>query len=221
MRDGACVAALGDDELRDTYSVTKTVVSTLCGIALARGDVATVEPWRPLLTMTAGFRGEIDNVMELHTSWEQAILAWPRLPAGAFRYDNGGAHVLACELSRALGTPLDAYAAEVLFAPLGIDEWLWPHDPEGYALGFGHLRLRTADLARIGEAWRMGALVDPRYRADATRAWTAGGPPESRPYGYLWWLSPGGCFGAGYLGQLLWVCGDSVVAVNAGEAYEW
>ncbi|HET8527803.1 MAG TPA: serine hydrolase domain-containing protein [Gaiellaceae bacterium] len=219
LRGGECAAAIGDDELRDTYSVTKTVVSTLVGIALARGDVRTVEPWRPLLTMTAGFSGEIDDVMALDTSWEQAIRAWPRLPAGTFRYDNGTAHLLACELARALRTPLDAYAAEVLFAPLGIDRWLWPRDPEGYAFGFGHLRLRTRDLARIGEAWRVGALVDPAYRAEATRAWTPGGPPEHRPYGCLWWISPRGFFGAGYAGQLLWVAGDAVVAVNAGEAY--
>jgi CubicO group peptidase (beta-lactamase class C family) len=219
LRDGACVAALGDDELRDTYSVTKSVVSTLLGIALARGDVATAEPWRPLLTMTAGVQGEIDDVMELETSWEQAIRGWPLLAPGAFRYDNGTAHLLACELARALGTPLDAYAAEVLFGPLGIDDWLWPRDPEGYAFGFGHLRLRTRDLARIGEAWRAGALVDPAYRAEATRAHTAGGPPEQRGYGYLWWITRHGCFGAGYGGQLLWVSGDSVLAANAGEAY--
>jgi CubicO group peptidase (beta-lactamase class C family) len=127
--------------------------------------------------------------------------------------------VLACALARALGRPLDEYAAEVLFAPLGIDEWSWPRDPEGYAWGFGHLQLRTRDLAKIGEAWRTGALVDASYRADAMRAWTNGGPPEHRPYGYLWWLGGDGCFGAGYLGQLLWVTPRAVVASNTGEAF--
>jgi CubicO group peptidase (beta-lactamase class C family) len=218
-RGGEAVAQIGGDELRDTYSVTKSVVSFLLGIAVARGDIESYEQWRPLLTMTAGLQSEIDDIIELESGWEDAILALPRKPAGEFRYDNGTAHVLGCELSRALGTPLDAYAAEVLFAPLGIAEWSWPHDPEGYAWGFGHLNLRTRDLAAIGEAWRTGALTDPAYRADALRPHTPGGPPEHRPYGFYWWLTADGCFAAGYAGQLLWITRDAVVAVNAGETF--
>ena len=154
LRAGRTAVELGDDELRDTYSVTTSVVSTLAGIALAR----------------------------------------------------------------ALGAPLDEYASAVLFAPLAIDAWAWPRDPEGYAWGFGHLKLRTRDLARTGELWRTGDLLDPEYRRDATRAQSPGGPPEHRPYGFSWWIGAG-FFGAGYLGQLLWVSGDAVVASNAGEAF--
>jgi CubicO group peptidase (beta-lactamase class C family) len=219
LRGGVPVVELGDDELRDTYSVTKSVVSTLAGIALARGDIRTVEPWRRLLTMTAGLQSEIDDVIALDTGWEAALAALPRLPPGTFRYDNGTAHIFACELARALGSPLDAYAAEVLFAPLAIDAWEWPRDPEGNAWGFGHLRLRTRDLARIGELWRTGALVHAGYRREATRAQTPGGPPEHRPYGYFWWIGAAGFFGAGYAGQLLWVTPEAVVASNAGEAF--
>jgi CubicO group peptidase (beta-lactamase class C family) len=218
LRKGEPVVELGDAELRDTYSVTKSVVSTLAGIALARGDIETVEPWRPLLTMTAGLESEIDDVIALESGWEEALTSLPRAAPGAFRYDNGTAHVFACELARALGAPLDLYAAEVLFGPLGVDTWRWPRDPEGYAWGFGHLKLRTRDLARIGELWRTGESLDPWYRREATRAQTPGGPPEHRPYGFLWWIG-GGYFGAGYLGQLLWVCGDTVVASNSGEAF--
>jgi CubicO group peptidase (beta-lactamase class C family) len=218
LRNGEPVVALGDDALRDTYSVTKTVVSTLAGIALRRGDVTAIEEWRPLLTMTAGFESEIDDVIALDSGWEDALRSLPRTAPGSFRYDNGTAHVLACELARALGTSLDQYAAEVLFGPLGIEAWEWPRDPEGYAWGFGHLKLRTRDLARIGELWRRGDLIDGWYAREATRAHTPGGPPENRPYGFLWWIG-GGYFGAGYLGQLLWVSGDTVVASNAGEAF--
>jgi CubicO group peptidase (beta-lactamase class C family) len=218
LRNGEPVAELGDDALRDTYSVTKTVVSTLAGIALRRGDVETIEPWRPLLTMTAGLQSEIDDVIALDSGWEDALRSLPRGAPGTFRYDNGTAHVFACELARTLGAPLDAYAAEVLFGPLGIDAWEWPRDPEGYAWGFGHLRLRTRDLARIGELWRAGGLIDARYAREATRPHTPGGPPEHRPYGFFWWIGSG-YFGAGYLGQLLWVSGDTVVASNTGEAF--
>ena len=218
LRGGEAVVEIGDDELRDTYSVTKTVVSTLAGIALARGDIESIEAWRPLLTMTAGYESEIDDVIALDSGWEDALRALPRRAPGTFHYDNGTAHLFACELARALGTQLDTYAADVLFAPLGISEWEWPRDPEGYAWGFGHLKLRTRDLARIGELWRTSALIDAAYAREATRAHTPGGPPENRPYGYLWWIG-GGYFGAGYLGQLLWITRDAVVASNTGEAF--
>jgi CubicO group peptidase (beta-lactamase class C family) len=219
LRDGEPVVELGDRELRDTYSVTKTIVSTLAGIALARGDIVSIEQWRMLLTMTAGLESEIDDVIALDSGWEGALRSRPRRPAGTFRYDNGTAHVFACALARALGARLDAYAAEVLFEPLGIDAWEWPLDPDGHAWGFGHLKLRTRDLARIGELWRTGSLLDPAYRAEATRAATPGGPPEHRPYGFFWWIARSGYFGAGYAGQLLWVTRDAVVASNAGEAF--
>lgn len=218
LRNGETVVELGDGVLRDTYSVTKSIVSTLVGIAVRRGEVATIEPWRPLLTMTAGLQSEIDEVISLESGWEEALRSLPAGEPGAFRYDNGTAHVLGCELARALGASLDTYAEEALFRPLGVDAWEWPHDPEGYAWGFGHLKLRTRDLARIGELWRTGGLLDPGYRREATRAQTAGGPPEHRPYGFFWWVG-GGFFGAGHLGQLLWVRGDTVVASNAGEAF--
>ncbi len=159
LRNGEPVVELGDDELRDTYSVTKSVVSTLAGIALRRGDVTTIEPWRPLLTMTACLQSEIDDMIALDSGWGETLTSFPRAAPGSFRYDNGTAHILACELARALGTSLDEYPAE-----------------------------------------------------------TPGGPPEHRPYGFFWWIG-GGYFGAGYLGQLLWVGGDAVVASNAGEAF--
>jgi CubicO group peptidase (beta-lactamase class C family) len=112
LRDGEAVVELGDDELRDTYSVTKSIVSTLAGIALARRDIATVDPWRPLLTMTAGLQSEIDDVIALDSGWEDALQALPRRPAGVFSYDNGTAHVFACELAGHFGA---GYAGQLLW----------------------------------------------------------------------------------------------------------
>src|SRR5215211_6534678 len=101
------------DELVDTYSMTKSFVATLVGIALEHGTLTSLdEPvsrylpdarhrytLRHLLTMTAGTEAggawEIDEVMARPSGWVDWILTAPskREPGAAFGYDNGSIHV--------------------------------------------------------------------------------------------------------------------------------
>lgn len=240
LREGELVLELqyGDDPaegLADVYSVTKSVVSTLVGIALGRGDLGSLDvevrggrTYRHLLTMTGGTENdgpwEIDEVLALPSGWREHIEAAPRLdpPGTRFRYDNAAVHLLGCVLADAVGCSLAEYAAEHLFAPLAIESFGWPADPEGYSWGFGHLRLRPRDLARIGELWRRGdeGILPADYVAEATRAHTAGGPPEGEGYGYLWWVGAESFFAGGYAGQALVVlpAHGLVVAATGDES---
>jgi CubicO group peptidase (beta-lactamase class C family) len=220
------------DDVADVYSITKSIVSTLVGIALGRGELATLDvpvhggrTYRHLLTMTGGTENdgpwEIDEVIALESGCREHIEAAPRLepPGTRFRYDNAAVHLLGCALADAVGRPLADYAAERLFGPLGIDVFEWPSDPEGYSWGFGHLRLRPRDLARIGELWRRGGegIIPADYAAAATRAHTTGGPPEGEGYGYLWWVADDCFFGGGYAGQALVVVpAERLVVVATG-----
>lgn len=215
------------DDLCDTYSMTKSVVATLVGVALRRGDLASLDvevahgyTLRALLTMTSGIdTGDIDDVMALETSWLAPLLA-VRPTRSGFAYDNGGAHVAACFLADAVGGPLDEYAAEALFAPLGITAWHWPRDPDGYAYGFGHLQLRPRDIARLGELYLSGGggLLDGAFVHEATRPQSPGGAPEGCAYGYCWWVDGGVYFAAGYAGQCLVVSpATRTVAVATGS----
>ena len=218
------------DDLADVYSVTKSVVSTLVGIALARGELASLDlpvhggrTYRHLLTMTGGTENdgpwEIDEVIALESGWRAHIEAAPQLdePGTRFRYDNGAVHLLGCALADAVGRSLADYAGEHLFGPLGIDRFEWPSDPEGYSWGFGHLCLRPRDLARIGELWRRGGegIVPAAYVREATRAQTPGGPPEEAGYGYLWWVGEREFFAGGYAGQALVVLPEERLVVAA------
>lgn len=240
LRDGQLVLErqYGDgsvDDLADIYSVTKSVVSTLVGIALSRGELDVLErpvaggrTFRHLLTMTGGTRNdgpwEIDAVIALRSGWREHIEGAPQLdePGVRFRYDNASVHLLGCAFADAVGCSLADYADEHLFGPLGIDTFEWPSDPEGYSWGFGHLRLRPRDLARIGELWRRGGegLVPSGYVAEATRAHTAGGPPEGEGYGYLWWVGDDAFFAGGYAGQALVVVPTEQLVVVATGAEE-
>jgi CubicO group peptidase (beta-lactamase class C family) len=127
-------------------SVTKSVVSTLVGIALEEGLIGSIDDTleqllpryadvmspevagttlRQLLTMTAGFpSGEEPPAPAFVRSddWVREILTNPESPPGeGFLYSNGTSHLLAALLEEATGTSALDFARSRLFGPLGID----------------------------------------------------------------------------------------------------
>ena len=235
-------------EVADVFSVTKSVLATLVGVAVQEGLVPDLDApvgdllglplpgqtLRHLLTMTRGCATDgpfdVDAVMALPGGWLERIAAAPAFtaPGTAFRYDNGGAHLLAAALERLVGAPLVEYADRALFAPLGITDREWPRDPDGHHLGFGHLRLSAAALAALGGLWlqqgrRQGRqLLDPDYAAAMLTAHSPGGPPEQRPYGFLIWIDPAGPLAGGWAGQHVHAvpAADAVVVTTGDPGFD-
>lgn len=231
----------------DVFSVTKSVVSTLTGIAVREGVVRDLDcpidtllpiqgtasagqSLRHLLTMTRGSATDggydIDEVMALPDGWIDRIASAPRLgsPGACFRYDNGAAHLASAALQRLVGMSLSDYAGERLFEPLGITEWEWPQDPDGYSYGFAHLRLSAASLAALGQLWMQDGrwhdepLMDPTYARHMLSPQSSGGSPEQRPYGYLIWVDDIGPFAGGWAGQhVTTVTEANAVVVTTGD----
>lgn len=131
-------------ESAEVASVTKSVLSTLIGIAVSEGlleldqdldellpsyaDEMTREVGaitvRQLLTMTAGLPPDGSAGPRASGSdWVAGILqrGTAQPPGQGFAYSSVGSHVLAAILVEASGRPLLAYAREKLFDPLGID----------------------------------------------------------------------------------------------------
>jgi CubicO group peptidase (beta-lactamase class C family) len=132
----------------DVYSVTKSVVSTLVGVALGEGRLRSMDQslgellpehraamsdpvaavtLRRVLTMTAGLPpdeldGEPARTMA-GSDWVTNILRHGRgsVPVGHFAYASVGSHLLAAILERATGESVLAYGRPRLFDPLGID----------------------------------------------------------------------------------------------------
>jgi len=154
----AVVVATDDDIVLEQYygtdadaywgmqSVTKSVVSTLVGIALGEGLIGSMDDTleqllpryaeamspetagitlRQLLTMTAGFPTEERATGPRFTrseDWVRHILRHPELPPGnRFQYSNGTSHLLSAIVSEATGVSALDYARSRLFDPLGID----------------------------------------------------------------------------------------------------
>jgi CubicO group peptidase (beta-lactamase class C family) len=95
--------------------------------------------------------------------------------------------VFACLAAQA-ETPA-AHAQQHLFVPLGIGRSEWELDEQGRQLGFRGLKLRTLDMARLGQLWLdagawAGQAVLPRdYALATTTRHHGGGPPVGQPCG--------------------------------------
>ncbi len=110
----------------------------------------------------------------------------------AFSYCTAGVFVLGRVIERAAGRPLDEFADEVLFRPLGITSREWPYSPLGEAQSGGGLKLRSLDLLALGQLVEAGGfvaerrLVSPDWIERMTQPHVR--VDDGVEYGYLWWL---------------------------------
>jgi len=242
----------------DLQSITKSVVGLLVGIARDRGMINSVETpvlsffpdygdlgdpvktqitVRDLLTMTAGLRWPYKPYLSMARQTDAApdpyrfVLEQPLVAKSGswWHYNNGSAEVVGGVLQKSTGRPLDQFAKEALFDPLGITDWEWGKMASGHPGASWGLRLRPRDLAKIGQlvlnhgVWRGQQIVNAGWIKEMTT------PQVVRPkfsFGYLWWLDPRSIAGrgfdliysSGWGGQCLYIVPslDLVVVVTAG-----
>lgn len=115
---------------------------------------------RHLLDMTSGLEwveglsGPPESYIAMARSpnWVQFILDRPMAaaPGSVFYYDSGNSHLLSAILTKVTGLSARDYAQQMLFGPLGIEDVLWRHDPQGISTGGEGLYLQPRDMAKIG-----------------------------------------------------------------------
>lgn len=160
-------------------SVTKSITSTLVGIAIEEGfidsvgqtisdflgaEVDTVNPAlgkvtiRQLLTMSCGQNwqelGEYSEFNEFVTAPDQLnyIMDKPivNTPGTIFNYSDGAAHLTSYVLTRATGLETSEFADQYLFGPMGLGERLWYADKRLVAYGGVGLCIGIHDMLKIG-----------------------------------------------------------------------
>jgi CubicO group peptidase (beta-lactamase class C family) len=113
-------------------------------------------------------------------------------PAGQeFFYNTGALALVSAIVRKATGRPLDEFARETLFEPLGITAGEWERRKGDTDAG-GGLRLRPRDMAKIGQLVLAGGRWNGRQLVP--RGWIENSTApqikatEGLSYGYLWWL---------------------------------
>lgn len=162
---------------------------------------------RHLLTMTAGFNWDewvpYDDpnnscgMMEASFDWVQFAVDRPMStePGTVFVYNSGATVLLAHIFRVATGKDIEEYAANHLFAPLGIQRYFWKRTPTGVVDAEGGLYLNMYDLAKIpylflnNGKWEETHIVSEEWvRASLTPYAPVPGTPYK--YGLKWWLRP-------------------------------
>lgn len=223
VRDGHLVV---EDYWRDgspegakqAFSVTKSVVSTLVGMAQDRGLLSIdqqasryIAEWRGTPSATVTIRNLLANdsgrewstdtdyggLLQATDQTAYAVgLSQTSRPGEVWAYNNAAIQTLDRVLREATGRTPGELAEEWLFEPLGMTHSAMSGDRSGSSTGtFSGLRSTCLDLARFGMLfaqqgrWEGEQLVSPRWVQEAV------GSSSQRlnaGYGLLWWVNRAG-----------------------------
>lgn len=186
------------NDCNNVYSVTKSFISALTGIAIREKYIGSTEDklenylpqyfnnikdphWkditiRHLLTMTPGFCEDLPKWTGSN-DWIKATFELPLnyLPGAKFQYANSASHLLSVVLSAATGTSTYEFAEKYLFKPLAINKKIWSTDPQGNYTGYANLYLRPRDMAKFGlmylnkGAWGGKQVVPSEWVDESTK----------------------------------------------------
>ena len=160
-------------------SVSKSVISTLVGIAIERrlipGVRQPIAAYFPELARDADPRKRRITIEDLLTmrsglistsfdnygawvgsrNWVDYVLRRPMVadPGEEMEYSTGNTHLLSAILSKATKQSTWAFAQQQLGTPLGITVSRWPRDPQGIYFGGNDMLLSPRQMLTIGQLY--------------------------------------------------------------------
>lgn len=210
------------------FSVTKSVMSALAGIALrekyirdldqkleefypeyfptADGPRKRTITIRDILTMTGGLESVDKDIMPWFRSpdWFKYVIDSSLVtdPGKEFVYNTGLTHLLSGIITKSAKMSTLEFADRYLFQPLDIKVERWDKDPQGY-YGGGHLLyLKPRDMAKLGYLYLNNGQWDGKQVVPEEWVTESLKPHISfdrkSGYGYLWWLGTANINGIEY-----------------------
>ena len=149
-------------------------------------------------------------------------------PGQKFKYASGDTQLLAMVIEEATDKPISQYLSESFWKPLGANQdapWQVDSEEQGMVKAYCCVAGNARDFARFGKLykdhgrWKGRQILDSGYVAMSVRPRF----PESRQYGYGWWLYEDGdksfFMMRGHLGQYVIVNPeDNVMIIRLGHS---
>ncbi|HEY8617674.1 serine hydrolase [Phenylobacterium sp.] len=174
----------GLDRPVNIKSASKTVLASVAGAAIARGELALDQPVAPilgrrvpaaadrrvrtitvehLLAMAAGLEptsGRNYGAWVSSRDWVGYALTRPFVdrPGGRMLYSTGTSHILSAVLTAATGRSTLELTRAWLGQPLDVEVPAWTRDPQGIYFGGNEMALSPRALLRFGEMHRNDGL---------------------------------------------------------------
>jgi len=163
---------------------------------------------RHLLTMSSGFKWDEARAWTDPDNDEPHLLTEPdplgyvlsrpiaAPPDTLWTYNGGGTELLGNIIEQVSKKPLEAFAREALFQPLGITDVEWKAYKNGKIAAAAGVRLRPRDAAKIGQLvlnrgqWNGREIVSADWIAQSItpRFQAVGYFGGTLFYGYQWWM---------------------------------
>jgi CubicO group peptidase (beta-lactamase class C family) len=242
--------------LRHTlYSASKTFTSTAVGFAVSENRLKLSDKvisffpkdlpdtlssnlsaltLRDMLIMSDGMDPEPTYVAGTTNNWVKGFLAAPvkYKPGAVFLYNSLGTFMLSAIVQKVTGQKVVDYLKPRLFDPLGISGMDWEENMMGINTGGWGLRIRTEDMAKMGQLylqkgqWNGNQVLPAAWIEEATKEKIFRHPdmPQAardtsdweQGYGYQIWRSRHHSYRAdGAFGQFILVLPDqdAVIAI--------
>ena len=203
----------------ELYSITKNITALAAGVLVDEGRTRLDEKIAPVLTkarpdLQAAFADkqsiELRHVMSMSTGLvyhfkptddpiyygapDRLKLAAETTPNGrpgaSFDYTDVNPILAAATLGADAGMPLQAFAEQKLFKPLGMQHYAWERaDDKGLVSSGWGLRLRAVDMAKVGLLVLHGGRWNDKQVVSQAWVRTMTAPASAPFYGLYWWIN--------------------------------